>query len=507
MSDPRTAAIGTTRPLPPEMTDADYRLMVESVRDYAIFMLDPDGCIRSWNAGAQRLKGYEPADVTGRHFRLFYPPEQMTSGVPERMLHEALTHGRVEDEGWRLRKDGTRFWASVVVTALFDEKGVHRGFTKVTRDVTERREHEELLRQSEERFRLMVEGVRDYAIFMLDTQGRIASWNLGAQINKGYTAEEILGRHFSIFYPQEQLDRGWPEYELEMALRDGRFEDEGWRLRKDGSRFWAHVVITPLYDGQGDHYGYAKVTRDMSSQRRIDTLEQQERHLHQFLAMLGHELRNPLAPIANAVAIMNMGEPPNEAMRQTREILGRQVTHLCRLVDDLLDVGRIVSGKVRLERGPVKLQDVAAAAVEAVTPEIDRLRHTLRQDIATEPLWVSGDRVRLGQVLSNLLQNAAKFTPDGGQVRLILRRRDDDAELVVCDNGPGIPREKLRHVFKLFAQGEEDHASRQHGGLGIGLSLVYQMVQQHGGDVSAFSSGEPGKGAEFVVTLPLIDPP
>ena len=181
--------------------------------------------------------------------------------------------------------------------------------------------------------------------------------------------------------------------------------------------------------------------------------------------------------------------------------------HLKRLVDDLLDVGRIVSGKVRLERGPVKLQDVAAAAVEAVTPEIDRLRHTLRQDIATEPLWVSGDRVRLGQVLSNLLQNAAKFTPDGGQVRLILRRRDDDAELVVCDNGPGIPREKLRHVFKLFAQGEEDHASRQHGGLGIGLSLVYQMVQQHGGDVSAFSSGEPGKGAEFVVTLPLIDPP
>ncbi len=176
------------------MTDADYRLMVESVRDYAIFMLDPDGCIRSWNAGAQRLKGYAPPDVTGRHFRLFYPPEQMTSGVPERLLHEALTHGRFEDEGWRIRKDGTRFWASVVVTALFDEQGVHRGFTKVTRDLTERREHEELLRQSEERFRLMVEGVRDYAIFMLDTQGRIASWNLGAQINKGYTAEEILGQ-------------------------------------------------------------------------------------------------------------------------------------------------------------------------------------------------------------------------------------------------------------------------------------------------------------------------
>ena len=506
MSDPRTAAIGTTRSLPPEMTDADYRLMVESVRDYAIFMLDPDGCIRSWNAGAQRLKGYEPADVTGRHFRLFYPPEQMTSGVPERLLHEALTHGRVEDEGWRIRKDGTRFWASVVVTALFDEKGVHRGFTKVTRDLTERREHEELLRQSEERFRLMVEGVRDYAIFMLDTQGRIASWNLGAQINKGYTAEEILGRHFSIFYPQEQLDRGWPEYELEMALRDGRFEDEGWRLRKDGSRFWANVVITPLYDGHGDHYGYAKVTRDMSSQRRIDTLEQQERHLHQFLAMLGHELRNPLAPIANAVAIMNMGEPPNEAMRQTREILGRQVTHLCRLVDDLLDVGRIVSGKVHLDMQPVALQPVVHEAVEAHAPAIASRAHTLSLELDDTPVWVSGDRVRLVQVLSNLLHNAVKFTPDGGRITIGLRRTGDAVELSVADNGPGIAPENLQYVFKLFAQ-DEHNPSRVHGGLGIGLSLVHQMVHQHGGSIGAFSTGEPGRGAEFVITLPTIAPP
>ena len=378
MSDPRTAAIGTTRPLPPEMTDADYRLMVESVRDYAIFMLDPDGCIRSWNAGAQRLKGYEPADVTGRHFRLFYPPEQMTSGVPERMLHEALTHGRVEDEGWRLRKDGTRFWASVVVTALFDEKGVHRGYTKVT--------------------------------------------------------------------------------------------------------------------------------RDMSSQRRIDTLEQQERHLHQFLAMLGHELRNPLAPIANAVAIMNMGEPPNEAMRQTREILGRQVTHLCRLVDDLLDVGRIVSGKVHLDMQLVALQPVVHEAVEAHAPAIASRVHTLVLELDDTPVWVSGDRVRLVQVLSNLLHNAVKFTPDGGRITVGLRRTGDAVELSVADNGPGIAPENLQYVFKLFAQ-DEHNPSRVHGGLGIGLSLVHQMVHQHGGSIGAFSTGEPGRGAEFVITLPTVPPP
>ena len=496
-------------PPPPvqPVTDADFRRMVDAVGDYAIFMLDAHGRVASWNRGAQLAKGYTAGEIIGRHFSVFYPQDRIDENWPEQELALAREHGRIEDEGWRIRKDGSRFWASVIITALYREDGSLRGYAKVTRDLTERRRHEELLRQSDERFRLMVESVRDYAIFMLDPAGNIATWNLGAQLNKGYTTEEILGQHFSVFYTPEDIARDWPARELELALRDGRFEDEGWRVRKDGSRFWANVVITALHDSDGGHRGFAKVTRDLTQQRRIDALEDEGRQLTRFLAVLGHELRNPLSSIANVVSVMELEESSNPRIARVRGILQRQVGHLKRLVDDLLDVGRIVSGKVRLERGPVKLQDVAAAAVEAVTPEIDRLRHTLRQDIATEPLWVSGDRVRLGQVLSNLLQNAAKFTPDGGQVRLILRRRDDDAELVVCDNGPGIPREKLRHVFKLFAQGEEDHASRQHGGLGIGLSLVYQMVQQHGGDVSAFSSGEPGKGAEFVVTLPLIDPP
>ena len=495
--------------LPPvqAVTDADFHRMVDAVRDYAIFMLDANGRIVSWNQGAELNKGYRAEEIIGRHFSVFYPQDRIDENWPEQELALAREHGRIEDEGWRIRKDGSRFWASVIITALYREDGSLRGYAKVTRDLTERRRHEELLRQSDERFRLMVESVRDYAIFMLDPAGNIATWNLGAQLNKGYTTEEILGQHFSVFYTPEDIARDWPARELELALRDGRFEDEGWRVRKDGSRFWANVVITALHDSDGGHRGFAKVTRDLTQQRRIDALEDEGRQLTRFLAVLGHELRNPLSSIANVVSVMELEESSNPRIARVRGILQRQVGHLKRLVDDLLDVGRIVSGKVRLERGPVKLQDVAAAAVEAVTPAIDRLRHTLRQDIATEPLWVSGDRVRLGQVLSNLLQNAAKFTPDGGQVRLILRRRDDDAELVVCDNGPGIPREKLRHVFKLFAQGEEDHASRQHGGLGIGLSLVYQMVQQHGGDVSAFSSGEPGKGAEFVVTLPLIDPP
>ena len=492
-------------PFPP-VTDADYRRLVEAVGDYAIFLLDPEGRIRSWNAGARRLKGYEPDEIIGRSFEVFYPPDDVRRGFPQHELREAIRHGRIEDEGWRLRKDGSRFWASVVITALFDEDGTHRGFAKVTRDLSERRAHEEALRQSEDRFRLMVEGVRDYAIFMLDPDGRIISWNLGAQLTKGYIAEEIIGQHFSIFYPQDKLDENWPAHELEMALRDGRFEDEGWRLRKDGSRFWASVVITALHDEHGKHRGFAKVTRDLTHHRRISALEEQERHLTRFLAVLGHELRNPIAPISNAVAIMQLEDLTDPRMRSVRDILARQVTHLCRLVDDLLDIGRIVSGKVHLAMQPKPLDQVVADAVEAIQPVMRARNHHLDVVVAPEPLWVQGDHARLVQVLSNLLHNAAKFTPDGGQVHLALARDGERAELRVRDNGSGIPPETLPYMFKLFAQGE-DATTPAHGGLGIGLSLVQQMVSQHGGEISAFSTGVPGQGAEFVIHLPLIDPP
>lgn len=501
LAQPPIAGVG-------QLADADFRRLVESVRDYAIFMLDADGRVASWNLGAQLAKGYDAGEIIGRHFSVFYPADKVAENWPEQELALARQHGRVEDEGWRIRKDGSRFWASVVITALYQDDGTLRGYAKVTRDLSERRIAEQELRLSEERFRLMVEGVRDYAIFMLDPEGNIATWNLGAQLTKGYTAEEIIGRHFSLFYAPEDVDSGWPQRELERALRDGRFEDEGWRIRKDGARFWANVVITPMHDAEGRHWGFAKITRDMTAQRQIDRLEDEGRQLTRFLAVLGHELRNPLSSIANATSIMELEQASQSPrMARIRDVLGRQVGHLKRLVDDLLDVGRIVSDKIRLEEKPVLLQDVVHEAVEAVQPEMDARRHTLSQDVEPGPMWVCGDRVRLVQVLGNLLQNAAKFTPDGGKICLALRRDTECGELVVSDTGPGIPREKLRHVFKLFAQAEEDASARQHGGLGIGLSLVHQLVKRQGGDVSAFSTGEAGKGAEFVIRLPLIEPP
>lgn len=376
------------------------------------------------------------------------------------------------------------------------------------RDATARDDALEQLRQSEERFRLMVESVRDYAIFMLDTEGRITSWNKGAQLNKGYDAAEVIGRHFSIFYPQDKLDIGWPQHELEVALRDGRFEDEGWRLRKDGSRFWANVVITAIHDPDGRHLGFVKVTRDLTASRRIHALEQQERRLTEFLALLGHELRNPMTPIANAVSIMQLEDPGNPRMRAARDILARQVTHLRRLVDELLDVGRIATGKVHLVEETIDLRQVVEDTAGAVAPTMAERGHAFVVDATEQPLFVAGDPVRLVQVLTNLLNNAAKFTPPGGRITLSLgRSADGRAELGVRDNGPGILPENLPGMFNLFVQGEHDAPGGAQAGLGIGLSLVQQLVHLHGGDVSAFSTGVAGEGAEFLVHLPLVPPP
>jgi PAS domain S-box-containing protein len=279
------------------LTDADYRLMVEGVTDYAITVLDPGGIFISWNGGAKKLNGYEGPEVLGRHFSLLYPSELLEQNRPDRDLASALELGHVEEEGWRLRKDGTRFWASVVITRMTGADGDVRGYSMITRDLSERRRQDEMLRMSEERFRLLVEGVKDYAIFMLDPGGHIVSWNLGAQKNKGYEASEIIGQHFSKFYPAEVAASGWPEEELRNALRDGRFEDEGWRIRKDGSRFWASVVITALHDATGKHRGFAKVTRDLTERRRVTALEDEGRRVTNFLAMLGHDSSSAKRPI------------------------------------------------------------------------------------------------------------------------------------------------------------------------------------------------------------------
>jgi PAS domain S-box-containing protein len=254
-------------------SEEQFRMLINGVRDYAIFLLDPGGRVISWNPGAERIKGYTAAEVLGSHFSRFYIPEDLAAGKTEHELKVASEVGKYEEEGWRVRKDGSWFWANVVITALRDEAGVLRGFAKITRDLTERRKAEDELRASEERFRMLVSGVQDYAIFLLDPEGNVVTWNAGAQRIKGYTADEIVGQHFSRFYTPEDLAAGKTRHELMIATRDGVYEEEGWRVRKDGSKLWASVVITALRDEQGRLRGFSKVTRDITTRRESERIK------------------------------------------------------------------------------------------------------------------------------------------------------------------------------------------------------------------------------------------
>ena len=485
-------------------TEDTFRRLVEDVRDYAIFLLDANGRIASWNRGAQLIKGYSPDEIIGRHFSVFYPQPAIDSGWPEHELTTAARVGSFEDEGWRLRKDGSRFWASVIITALRNDDGQLIGFSKVTRDLTERRAQEEAVRQSEERFRLLLEGVEDYAIIMLDPEGRVSSWNGGAQRIMGYRADEIIGHSFERFFTAEDRAAGHHAEELRHATLNRRSEDLGWRLRKDGTRFWADVVVTSLYDSEGRLYGFAKVVRDLSERKRMESLEEQGRHLTEFLAMLAHELRNPLAPIRNALGIMAVGKEASPQVAWARDVIERQTLQLTRLVDDLLDVSRITRGKLRLQVAPMDLNSSIHRALEASRPLLDKRRHRVHLRLPQSPLLVHADVTRIMQVVVNLLNNAAKYTPEGGDIWLEVGEEADEATIRVRDNGSGIAPELLENIFDLFAQGERT-LDRSEGGLGIGLTLARRIVQLHGGSIEVRSEG-PGKGAEFTVRLPRLDP-
>ena len=350
-------------------------------------------------------------------------------------------------------------------------------------------------------FRLLVNRVKDYAIFGLDPSGIVVSWNAGAEHIKGYRAEEIIGHHFSRFYPEEAIRSGWPQTELARAKQDGRFEDEGWRIRKDGSRFWANVVITALYDDLGALRGFAKVTRDLTERKRVERLEADAQQMGEFVAMLAHELRNPLAPIRSAVNVAMHSAADEKKTQWALSVIDRQSSHLTKLVEDLLDVSRIASGRVRLERRRLRLSEIVDGAVDVLRVACEGNGQELQFQIEHDPV-VRGDAVRLTQVISNLLNNACKYTPPGGRIEVTLDVREDRARLSVRDTGIGIPPDLLPRVFDLFTQ-DKRALDRSEGGLGLGLAISRRLVDMHGGTLSAHSAGR-GCGSEFVLEIPAV---
>ncbi|MBA3454828.1 MAG: PAS domain S-box protein [Deltaproteobacteria bacterium] len=489
-----------------------FRMFVESVQEYAIFMLDPRGHVASWNTGAQRIKGYRASEIIGSHFSRFYPESEVRAGKCEHELDVAIAKGRFEDEGWRVRKDGSLFWANVVISAMRDDRGRLVGFSKVTRDLTDRKraEQDQLQRlAAEELFRLLVDSVRDNALFMLDLTGKVTTWNIGAQRIKGYAAIEIIGRHFSAFYPASDVMAGKCEHELEVATREERFEDEGWRVRKDGSHFWAAVVVSAVHDKHGHLIGFSRITRDLTERMKAEqdaaarlSAEHANRAKDEFLAMLGHELRNPLAPIVTALQLIKLR---GEGSSKEHEVIDRQLQHMMHLVDDLLDVSRITSGKLEIKNERLDLREIIAKAVETSSPLLEQRQHRVDLELTSHEIAVDGDLARLTQVFTNLVVNAAKYTGRGGHIRVTARTVASNVEIAVADNGIGISADLLPRVFDLFIQGYQT-PERAGGGLGLGLTLVNRLVALHGGSVRVESPGA-AKGSTFTVTLPVATQP
>lgn len=481
-----------------------FKRLVDSVRDYAIFLLTTDGRIASWNAGAERIKGYRASEIIGKHFSTFYTPEAIAVDWPAEELRRTVAAGRFEDEGWRVKKDGSRFWANVVISAVTGADGRLIGFSKVTRDLTERRRNEETLREREESLRLLVEGVKDHAMFLLDPSGRIQTWNEGARRLLGYEAAQVIGTDHATRFADGPKAAGQAHAEFSGAQASGFYQTEGWRVKAGGEKFWAEVAVTALTTADSQKpKGFVQIIRDLSQRQRVESLEAEGKRISEFIAMLSHELRNPLAPITNAVAILQrFCDVPQ--ISWCADLLERQVSHLTRLIDDLLDLSRVTSGKIRLNTAPLELNSLVQVALDAIRPTVESHRHALVVQVGPQPITIEGDSTRLTQVVVNLVHNAAKYTPRGGRIRVCISADQHFATLQIADNGIGMSESLLQRAFEPFVQGERT-LDRAEGGMGIGLTLVKTIVELHGGSVVATSAGQ-DQGTTVTVSLPLGSP-
>jgi PAS domain S-box-containing protein len=491
-----------------------YQYLISGINDYAIYMLDPQGHVSSWNAGANRFKGYVAQEILGQHFSRFYTDEDRASGLPARALATALEHGKFESEGWRVRKDGSRFWAHVVIDPIYNEDGVLLGYAKVTRDVTERKKAEDKLRESEQRFRLLVQGVTDYAIYMLSPEGVVTNWNSGAERIKGYTHDEIVGSHFSRFYTAEDQTAGVPKRALSTAGSVGRFEAEGWRVRKDGSRFWAHVIIDAIYDDDAKLMGFAKITRDLTEKKRTaEALEAANAALYQAQKMesigqltggIAHDFNNLLSVLSSGLEVLAMQRGGEGGDSRTIESMRRAVDRGARLTQQLLAFARqqpLQAETRNLNRIITGFESVLRRAGNSNIEfeiDLDRKAHSAVIDSA-----------RFESALLNLVVNARDAMPEGGRIVIATRNvtlaqqqagslaAGEYVKVTVSDTGTGMPPEVLGRVFEPFFTTKEVGK-----GTGLGLSQVYGFIKQSDGEVVIESS--PGQGTTVAIYLPAV---
>jgi PAS domain S-box-containing protein len=494
-----------------EITDDPFKLLVQSIVDYAIYMLDPDGYVTSWNSGAERIKGFEASEIVGKHFSTFYTEEDRKAGLPEKVLETARRSGKFEGEGWRVRKDGTRFWASVVIDAIKNEGGELIGFAKITRDMTEKRAAQQALLDVERRFRLLVQGVTDYAIYMLDPQGQVTNWNSGAQRIKGYTPDEIIGEHFSRFYTPEDFAAGVPKVALETAREKGRYEAEGWRVRKDGTQFWASVVIDAIKDDAGQLIGFAKITRDMTEKRETQLRLEESREqlfrsqkmeaLGQLTGGLAHDFNNLLTAILGAcdLALRSLGD--EDRLKRMLDGIRNSAQRGAGITKQLLAFARAQQLEIKTIDLRLFLQDVTTLIRPSVRSNID-----LVTEISDHVWNIEADPGALELAMLNLAFNARDAMKEGGTLKItavneVLKGKPEGlsgefVKLRVSDTGEGMSQELQERVFEPF------FTTKSFGeGTGLGLSQVFGFTKQVGGAVTVES--QVGKGSAFTLYLPV----
>ncbi len=493
-----------------------YRLLVDAITDYAIYMLDREGDIVSWNAGASRFKGYAADEVLGTHFSRFYLPADRERGLPLRALRHAAEEGRFEGEGWRVRKDGSTFWAHVIIDPIRNDQGDLIGFAKITRDLTERKEAERQLRKAEQQFRLLVQGVTDYAIYMMDSAGRVSSWNAGAERIKGYRPEEIIGQHFSRFFPEEDRLSGAPDRALETARREGRYESEGWRLRKDGTRFWANAIIDAIHGEDGTLIGFAKITRDITEKRdaqaalelaREELFQAQKMEaLGQLTGGIAHDFNNLLMA---AQASLDLLKRRVRLAPEARSLVDNALQATQRgasLTQRLLAFSR----RQELDFEPVDLSTLVHGMTDMLQRSIGPAV-VVETDFPPDLPAVRTDPNQMANALINLAINARDAMPEGGRLLVGARLVEDAAGthpelrekaylcLSIEDEGHGMDRETLRNATSPF------FTTKGIGkGTGLGLSMVQGLMAQSNGKLVLRSAPDGGTTAEL--WLPVVAP-